>query len=593
MFFRVSAAILLTAAVAAGQPASRLINLSASGFAGSGANALSVGFTSTAGTKQMLLRGIGPALSSFGLSGFLAQPQLTLYSGQTVLATNSAWAAPLAALFAQVGAFALPAGSADAALVQTLAPASYTALVQGLNGTSGLALAEIYDADTGVPAGRLINLSARANVGAASTILTGGFVIAGTAPETVLLRGIGPSLSNFGISGALAQPTLTLFSASGTTPLATNAGWGGTAALTAVFTQVGAFTLPAASADAAMLVTLAPGNYSVQVAGSGIALVEIYEVPASALPAKKYHPGHYMMLNIDSTSAQQRTLIAQNASDPNLRGFQICYTWAQLETSKGNYSGIQSTLVSDLAFVAGYGKQLVAQIQYKSQNLSDFPPYLQAENNALVLGPTGGYYIPNLWDPTMDVQGRYLALLQQIATLCDANPNLELVNMAESAVVDANATLGGTYTPQAWVNALQTVAIVAGGAFVNTTFEEYINHISGNDALVGQACVNAVDAGCVFGGPDIDPSNNTIPSYNYYATYAPTSHLGSAVQPMDYAMTGQNWYSSNHSPTTENIFSFATSPRLHVDYIFWLNSFANTDWQNAHATIDAHPWPWY
>ena len=77
-----------------------------------------------------------------------------------------------------------------------------------------------------------------------------------------------------------------------------------------------------------MMASLAPGTYTVTVAGaaasSGNALVEIYDVPATTLPAKKFHPGHYMMLEITSTSAQQRSLIAQNASDPNITGFQIC-----------------------------------------------------------------------------------------------------------------------------------------------------------------------------------------------------------------------------------------------------------------------------
>src|SRR5581483_10197946 len=137
----------------------------------------------------------------------------------------------------------------------------------------------------------------------------------------------------------------------------------------AIFNAVGAFALSPSSADTALVATLPAGSYSAQVAGAagttGVALVEIYTVPATAPAAKKFHPGHYMMLNIISTSAQQRALIAQNAADPNLAGFQICYTWAQLEASKGNYSGIDATIASDLAYVAGYGKQLVVQLQYK------------------------------------------------------------------------------------------------------------------------------------------------------------------------------------------------------------------------------------
>ena len=311
----------------------------------------------------------------------------------------------------------------------------------------------------------------------------------------------------------------------------------------------------------------------------------------ASVSAKKFHPGHYMMLNIGSTAAQQRPLIAQNATDPNIAGFQICYTWAQLETGQGNYGGIDSTIASDLAYVAQFGKQLVVQLQYKSKSLGDFPVDLQSVPGAFVQG-FDGYYVPNLWDPSVGVLGRYLTLLQQIAAKCDAHPSLEIVNLAESATVDAATTLGGTYTAASWVNALKTIAQTA-AAFKTTTFEEYINHISGDDSLVGAACANAIAAGCTFGGPDIDPSRNNIPAYDYYAQYAATAHLGSAVQPMDYGLTGAFWFDSDHSQTTEHLFGFATSSRLYVSYIYWLNSNADLNWRSAKTTIDAHPWPWY
>jgi len=574
----------------------RLSSLSARAAVGTGANVLIAGFATSNASKLVLLRGIGPTLANYGLSGVLPQAQLQLFNvGGTVIAANSGWNPTLAPVFSQLNAFALPVGSADAALLQSLPAGVYTAQVQGQGGTTGIALAEIYDADPGNASGRLTSLSARANVGPGASVLIGGFAIAGSGAETVLLRGIGPTLANYGVPGVLAQPVLTLFNTAGV-PLATNSSWGGGADLANLFVQLSAFPLPAASADTAMVVTLAPGAYTVQVAGagatSGVALVEIYEVPVSVRPAKKFHSGHYMMLNIASTSAQQRPLIAQNVADPNIVGFQICYTWAQLEPGKDDYSGIDNTIASDLAYVAQSGKQLVVQLQYKSKNLADFPAYVQNTPGALVQG-SDGYYIPNLWDPSVGIQDRYIALLQQIAAKCDAHPNLELVNLAESAVVDAATTLGGTYTAQGWVNALQAVAVAASAAFPHTTFEEYINHISGDDTLVGTACANAIAAGCVFGGPDIDPSRNNIPAYGYYALYAATSHLGSAVQPMDYDLSGAFWYDSDHSKTTEHLFSFATSPRLHVSYIFWLNNYSDANWRNAKATIAAHPWPWY
>jgi len=189
---------------------------------------------------------------------------------------------PLQDAFLQVGAFPLPGTSADAALLQSLPGGAYTAQVSGANGGSGIALAEIYDADTGTPASRLINLSARAFVGTNANVLIAGFVIAGNSAETVLIRGVGPGLTNFGVTGVLAAPQLTVTDSTGTT-VAQNARWGGTAALAATFSNVGAFALSSTSSDAALVVTLQPGSYTAQLSGvgatTGIALVEIYEVP--------------------------------------------------------------------------------------------------------------------------------------------------------------------------------------------------------------------------------------------------------------------------------------------------------------------------
>jgi len=272
----------------------RLLNLSAQGPASSGANVLSAGFFLTGGSKAILVRGIGPALAAFSVPGPLADPQLTLTTaaGATVAASNAGWsfdpgtAATLAQVFSQVGAFSLASGSQDQAIYQASLPvgSGYTGIVSGANGTGGQAMVEIYDADSGTPAPRLINLSARANVGTGTSVLTGGFIISGTTSESVLLRGIGPTLASFGITGFLAKPVLTLYNSAGTV-IATNSAWGGSAALSAVFTAVNAFALPAASSDDAVVTTLAPGSYTVQVKGAnsttGVALVEIYEIPAA------------------------------------------------------------------------------------------------------------------------------------------------------------------------------------------------------------------------------------------------------------------------------------------------------------------------
>ena len=267
----------------------RIINLSVRTQVGSGANILIVGMAiGGSGSKQMIIRGSGPALTQFGVGGVLASPQLTLFSGAgTQLTSNTGWgtapnASAMSSAFAEVGAFPFTAGSPDCAIMQTLASGSYTAQIAGTGGTTGVSLAEFYDADGGDPSSRLTNASARAQVGTGANILIAGFVIGGSGSETVLVRGIGPGLGQFNVSGTLPAPQITVFDSTDT-PIATNSGWDGSANLSAAFSAVGAFPLTPGSGDCAMLMTLSAGSYTVQLEGSGggtgVGLVEVYEEP--------------------------------------------------------------------------------------------------------------------------------------------------------------------------------------------------------------------------------------------------------------------------------------------------------------------------
>jgi hypothetical protein len=254
--------------------------------AGAGDQALLVGFVVAGGSKNLLIRGVGPALAQFGVGGVLADPQLGVYSGGTVLLTNDNWesaqAAEKASAAVGVGAFALPAGGRDTAVLPTLGSGAYTAQVSGVGGATGIALLELYDA-AGASTARLVNASARTQVGTGANVLIAGFTIAGAAAKTVLIRAVGPTLANFGVVGSLADPTLTVLSSRG--PLATNDNWstGSGAAVAQAAGAVGAFALPSGSLDAALLLSLAPGSYTAQVAGvrdtAGVALVEVYDVP--------------------------------------------------------------------------------------------------------------------------------------------------------------------------------------------------------------------------------------------------------------------------------------------------------------------------
>jgi hypothetical protein len=279
----------------------RLVNLSCRAEVGTGGNILIAGFVvggvGTTGSQNLLIRGTGPALTSFGVTGVLPDPKLQIYNGATpaaLLYSNTAWAggtdggAAITAADTATGAFALTSTtSLDTALVESLPSGGYTAQVSGVAGDTGDALVEVYD-DT--PAGtytattpRLINLAARVNVGTGGNELIAGFVIKGTSAVTVLIRASGPALAAFGLTGTLSDPVLTLQNPTTGAVIASNAAWAGDPAIAAAAAAVGAFSWGSAgSHDSALLVTLPPGSYTAAVAGAsqdtGIALVEVYEV---------------------------------------------------------------------------------------------------------------------------------------------------------------------------------------------------------------------------------------------------------------------------------------------------------------------------
>lgn len=267
----------------------RIANFSIRAAAGAGAQTLIVGFANDgSGTspQSLLVRGVGPALAGFGVAGALADPRLELFRGPLRLAENDNWDnnAAVSAAAASVGAFALPSGSRDAALVQPgLAQGAYTAQITGAGGATGLALAEIFDATAAQPgARRLANVSARTQVGAGDNVLIAGFVLGGTTARTVLIRAAGPVLGTFGVTGVLADPKLTLYR--GGTLVAENDNWQSSAELLETFAAAGAFSFVARSRDAALVLLLPPGSYTAHVAaaagaGAGVALVEVYVLP--------------------------------------------------------------------------------------------------------------------------------------------------------------------------------------------------------------------------------------------------------------------------------------------------------------------------
>ena len=291
--FAFLAAVLLCLWVRAAEPPSaRLVNLATRAAVGGAAGTPISGFVvAGSGAKPVVVRAVGPALAGFGVAGSLADPRLAVLAGQTTVAENDNWLPGDAAAMGAVGAFALPTGSRDAAVLRPLEPGGYTAPVTAPGGAAGIALLEVYDA---APTGSsyLVNASTRAFVGTGDSVLIPGFVISGPGSLRVLLRAVGPGLTGFGVNGVLADPTVTLYR--GTTALATNDNWstGNNAAeISSAAAGFGAFALAAGSRDAALLVSLPAGSYSAVVSGvgggTGTALVEVYAAAPAAAAANE------------------------------------------------------------------------------------------------------------------------------------------------------------------------------------------------------------------------------------------------------------------------------------------------------------------
>lgn len=259
-------------------------------------DALILGFVNhTAGTQRVLLRAVGPGLDQFGVGGTMPAPRLELFrdvnTGSVSLGHFAAWGgnANVAAVADQVFAFPLETESADAAVVATLVTGQYTIHVGPNTGANGVVLGEVYLAVDPDQDGGMANLSARGPVGVGDAVLIGGFIIPEDAgPRRVLIRGMGPSLAQFGVGDALANPALHVYRNLEELPdelVAVNDDWqtqsgpATAAEVQAAATSVSAFQ--PLEHDAAVVLTLQPGAYTAQISGAtpGTALVEVWELP--------------------------------------------------------------------------------------------------------------------------------------------------------------------------------------------------------------------------------------------------------------------------------------------------------------------------
>lgn len=254
-----------------------LANLASRGLVQTGDNVLIGGFIVTGNApKKVLVRAIGPSLSQFGVSGALADPTLTIFDSNSVqVGFNDNWVNdPNRQDVIDTGI--APTNDEESALVRTLVPGSYTAKVAGAGNTTGVALVEIYDLESQLSS-RLANIATRGLVNGGDQVLIGGFIVGGYKPETVVIRGIGPSLTAFGVANALTDPFLTVHNGQGTA-IASNDNWETTQKQALIDSHLA----PTNPQEAAILTDLQPGNYTAVISGvnngTGVGVVEVYNI---------------------------------------------------------------------------------------------------------------------------------------------------------------------------------------------------------------------------------------------------------------------------------------------------------------------------
>jgi len=273
----------------------RLGNISTRGLVKTGSDVMIGGFIiQGSGTKTVIVRAIGPELTPFGIPNALADPTLTLHNGTgALIASNNNWQTTIIGGIItsdQVSAIQnsghAPTQPSESAIIATLPPGNYTAIVGGVNNTVGVALVEVDDLSTGTTS-ILGNISTRDFVQTGADVMIGGFIVQGTQSNTVIVRAIGPALIPFGIPNALADPTLELHDGTGAL-IASNNNWqttkiGGIITSNQVSAIQNSGHAPTQPSESAIIATLPPGSYTAIVSGVnntvGVALVEVDDLP--------------------------------------------------------------------------------------------------------------------------------------------------------------------------------------------------------------------------------------------------------------------------------------------------------------------------
>ena len=258
-------------------PTGSILNISTRAQVMTGNNVLIGGFViGGTGPKRILLRGMGPSLTSAGVPGALADPTIELRNHAGALITmNDNWKDMQQAAITSTGL--APHNDHEAAIAVTLSPGAYTAIERGKTNTTGIGLVEVYDLNP-TAAAKLTNISTRAFVGTGNDVAIAGFILGNGNGAKVLVRGRGPSLLQAGITNALADPMLELRDAHGQLVLS-NDNWKSSQATAIQATNI----QPTNDLEPAIVNTLPAGAYTAIMRGknngTGVGLVEVYRVP--------------------------------------------------------------------------------------------------------------------------------------------------------------------------------------------------------------------------------------------------------------------------------------------------------------------------
>ena len=278
---------------------SNLVNLSTRGVTGTGDDVLIGGLIIEGAAKTLLIRGIGPSLADFAVTGALADPELELFSGSAPIGDNGNWGDHIRAN--EIPEALRPSRAAESAMLVTLEPGAYTTILRGVSATTGNSLIEIYEIGT---EGRLVNISTRGRVGTGDEVMIGGVVIQGDEPKTVVVRARGPSLSDFGVAGALGNPSVEIHS--GGILIDANDDW----RMHARAADIPDSLAPTNDQEAAIVLTVEPGAYTAIVRGvaglTGVAVIEIFAAEA------RDSDGDGLINSIDEDDDNDGTLDAQD-----------------------------------------------------------------------------------------------------------------------------------------------------------------------------------------------------------------------------------------------------------------------------------------